>query len=103
MPGKAGTNFSAFVALIDVLREQTEGLSPAQHHRADAGQRPDLAHYRTDREGQDRIENLKNLSTPPKASSRRKALAAMPWPCAGQHGQPAKPGQPGAGPECRRC
>ena len=27
LPGKAGANLGAFVALVDVLREQTQGLS----------------------------------------------------------------------------
>ena len=61
VPGKAGTNFKAFVALIDVLREQTQGLSLRsiiEHMLESSGL---IAHFRTDREGQDRIENLEEL------------------------------------------
>ncbi len=36
VPGKAGTNLRAFVAMVDVLREQTAGPAAARHHRADA-------------------------------------------------------------------
>ena len=61
MTGKAGSNLTAFVAQIDVLREQTQG----QPLRAIIEQVLEasglLAHYRAERDGQDRIENLNEL------------------------------------------
>ncbi|MDD2545636.1 MAG: 3'-5' exonuclease, partial [Burkholderiaceae bacterium] len=59
--GKPGTHLGAFVAKIDVLREQTQG----QNLRAIIEQMLDasglIAHFRTEREGADRIENLEEL------------------------------------------
>ena len=59
--GKAGANLGAFVASIDVLREQTQGLTL----RAIIEQMLEvsglLAHYRAEREGADRVENLEEL------------------------------------------
>ncbi|HNQ09969.1 MAG TPA: 3'-5' exonuclease [Giesbergeria sp.] len=61
VPGKAGANFKAFVALIDVLREQTQGLSLRSIIEQMLESSGLIAHFRTDREGQDRIENLEEL------------------------------------------
>ena len=61
VPGKAGTNFKAFVALIDVLREQTQGLSLRSIIEQMLESSGLIAHFRTDRDGQDRIENLEEL------------------------------------------
>ncbi|MGP1628995.1 MAG: UvrD-helicase domain-containing protein, partial [Giesbergeria sp.] len=61
MTGKAGSNLTAFVAQIDVLREQTQG----QPLRAIIEQMLEssglLEHYRAERDGQDRVENLEEL------------------------------------------
>jgi DNA helicase-2/ATP-dependent DNA helicase PcrA len=61
VPGKAGANFKAFVALIDVLREQTQGLSLRSIIEQMLESSGLIEHFRTDREGQDRIENLEEL------------------------------------------
>ncbi len=59
--GKAGANLQAFVALIDAMRAATGGLTLREiidhvlHHTGL------LDFYRTDKEGQDRIENLEEL------------------------------------------
>ena len=61
MPGKAGANLQAFVALIDAMRATTQGLTLREiidHVLQHSGL---LDFYRTDREGQDRIENLEEL------------------------------------------
>ncbi len=61
VPGKAGANLGAFVALVDVLRERTQGQSLRgiiEHMLDDSGL---LAHYRADKDGADRIENLQEL------------------------------------------
>ncbi len=59
--GKAGANLGAFVAMVDVLREQTQG----QNLRSIIGQMLEssglLEHYRNEKEGADRLENLDEL------------------------------------------
>ncbi|WP_284465861.1 UvrD-helicase domain-containing protein [Diaphorobacter nitroreducens] len=61
VPGKAGANLGAFVAMVDVLREQTQG----QNLRGIIGQMLEasglLEHYRNEKEGADRLENLDEL------------------------------------------
>lgn len=59
--GKAGANLSAFVAKIDVLREQTQGLSLREIIELVLQHSGLIEHYRTEREGADRIENLEEL------------------------------------------
>ena len=59
--GKAGSKLAAFLALIDGLREGTKGLTLREiieQMLADSGL---VDFYRTDKEGQDRIENLDEL------------------------------------------
>ncbi|MGI9135403.1 MAG: 3'-5' exonuclease, partial [Rhodoferax sp.] len=59
--GRAGAALAGFVARIDVLREQTHG----RHLRDIVQQMLEhsglLAHYQTEREGADRVENLEEL------------------------------------------
>ena len=59
--GKAGTLLGAFVAKIDVLREQTATLSLRETVALMLDHSGLLAHYRLEREGEDRIENLEEL------------------------------------------
>ncbi len=59
--GKAGGNLTAFVAKIDVLREQTEGVSLREIIELVLDHSGLIEHYRADREGADRIENLEEL------------------------------------------
>jgi len=59
--GKAGTNLSAFVAKIDVLREQTQGMSLREIIELVLDHSGLIEHYKADREGADRIENLEEL------------------------------------------
>jgi DNA helicase-2/ATP-dependent DNA helicase PcrA len=59
--GKAGANLSAFVAMIDVLREQTNGLTLREIIELVLQHSGLVEHYKTEREGQDRIENLEEL------------------------------------------
>jgi len=59
--GKAGGNLQAFVALLDGMREATKGLTLREiieHVLHGTGL---LDFYRTEKEGQDRIENLEEL------------------------------------------
>ena len=59
--GKAGTNIGAFLAGIDVLREQTQGMKLSEIVERVLAHSGLLAHYRADREGADRVENLEEL------------------------------------------
>jgi DNA helicase-2/ATP-dependent DNA helicase PcrA len=59
--GKAGSNLTAFVAKIDVLREQTQGVSLREIIELVLDHSGLVEYYRADREGADRIENLEEL------------------------------------------
>ncbi|MES2993394.1 MAG: UvrD-helicase domain-containing protein [Pseudomonadota bacterium] len=61
LSGKAGTNLQAFVALVDTMREKTRGLTLRDiiEHMLDASGL--VTFYKTDKEGQDRLENLDEL------------------------------------------
>jgi len=61
LPGKAGVNLGAFVAKIDVLREQTQGLTLREIVELVLRHSGLIEHYRSEREGADRIENLEEL------------------------------------------
>ncbi|NDC61170.1 MAG: DNA helicase II [Betaproteobacteria bacterium] len=61
IPGKAGANLSAFVAKLDVLREQTQGQTLGQIINLVLDHSQLIAHYQTEREGADRLENLQEL------------------------------------------
>jgi DNA helicase II / ATP-dependent DNA helicase PcrA len=61
IPGKAGANLGAFVAKIDVLREQTMGLNLREIIDLVLDHSGLLAHYKAEKEGADRIENLDEL------------------------------------------
>ncbi|UST55207.1 UvrD-helicase domain-containing protein [Comamonadaceae bacterium OTU4NAUVB1] len=59
--GKAGGNLSAFVARVDVMREQTVGRSLREIIEMVLEHSGLVEHYKADREGADRIENLNEL------------------------------------------
>ena len=59
--GKAGGNLSAFVARVDVMREQTVGRSLREIIELVLEHSGLIEHYKADREGADRIENLNEL------------------------------------------
>jgi DNA helicase-2/ATP-dependent DNA helicase PcrA len=59
--GKAGTNIGAFLAGIDVLRERTEGMTLREIVEQTLLHSGLIDHYRADREGADRVENLEEL------------------------------------------
>ncbi|HEX5806462.1 MAG TPA: UvrD-helicase domain-containing protein [Macromonas sp.] len=61
LSGKAGSNLSAFVAKIDVVREQTEGATLREIIELILQHSGLLEHYRADRDGADRVENLEEL------------------------------------------
>ncbi|MDM0045459.1 3'-5' exonuclease [Variovorax dokdonensis] len=59
--GKAGANLAAFVARLDVLREQTQGISLREIIELVLQHSGLVEHYRAEREGADRVENLEEL------------------------------------------
>ena len=59
--GKAGANLAAFVAMIDVLREQTEGMTLREIIDLVLDKTGLANHYRAEKEGADRVENLGEL------------------------------------------
>lgn len=61
VPGKAGANLAAFVARLDVLREQTTGHTLREIIEQMLEASGLIEHYRGEKEGQDRIENLQEL------------------------------------------
>ncbi|MBK7050451.1 MAG: UvrD-helicase domain-containing protein [Rhodoferax sp.] len=89
LSGKAGTNIGAFLAGIDVLREQTMGMSLREIVERMLDHSGLLAHYRADREGADRVENLEELvnaaeSFVSQENFGRKVAGAAPTDEAGQ-------------------
>ena len=61
LKGKAGASVGAFVAKLDVLREQTQNLSLREIIELVLDHSGLVEHYRADREGADRVENLEEL------------------------------------------
>ncbi len=61
MTGKAGTNLGGFVKLVDSLRFETASLSLSEIVDVVVQRSGLIPHYQTEREGQERIENLNEL------------------------------------------
>ncbi len=59
--GKAGANLAAFVAMVDVMREQSEGLTLREIIDLVLDKTGLIQHYRAEKEGADRVENLEEL------------------------------------------
>lgn len=59
--GKAGANLAAFVQKIDAMRAQTEGMTLREIIEVMLEQSGLVEHYKSEREGADRIENLEEL------------------------------------------
>lgn len=61
MQGKAGANLNGFLAKLDVIREVTAGATLREIIAAVLEHSGLIEHYRTEKEGADRIENLQEL------------------------------------------
>ena len=59
--GKAGVNIGAFLARIDVLRERTRAMTLREIIELMLDDSGLIDHYKADREGADRVENLEEL------------------------------------------
>ncbi|SDO68203.1 ATP-dependent DNA helicase UvrD [Ralstonia sp. 25mfcol4.1] len=63
VPGKGGTSLAAFLRLIEQMRAETSRMTLAQTVEYVTNTSGLLTHYQTEKEGQDRIENLQELVT----------------------------------------
>ena len=75
MSGKAGSSLGAFVKLIGALRDQTRALplpEAVEHVIEKSGL---LTHYKAEKDGQDRVENLLELVTAAEGFVREAELA----------------------------
>ena len=61
LTGKAGANLQAFVAMIDTMRTQTQGLTLREIIEQMLHTSGLVDFYKTDKEGKDRLENLEEL------------------------------------------
>ena len=100
--GKGGANLAAFNALIDAMREATHGLTLREiiDHITQASGLRDF--YRTEKEGQDRLENLDELVNAAEAFVTQegfgKDAVALPVDESGAtHGESFVPGAIAAG------
>src|SRR5690606_8707863 len=59
--GRPGVAIGAFVAKLDVLRERSEGMTLSEIIELVIDPSGLVDHYRAEREGQDRVENLEEL------------------------------------------
>ena len=59
--GKAGAKLAGFVAMIDVMREQTPGMTLREIIELVLDKTGLIEHYKTEKEGADRVENLEEL------------------------------------------
>jgi len=73
--GKAGTSLAGFIRLIEAMRSATEGLPlpEAVEHVIEASGL--VAHYRAEKDGQERIENLQELVNAAESFVREADLA----------------------------
>ncbi|TAN12514.1 MAG: DNA helicase II, partial [Burkholderiaceae bacterium] len=61
LSGRSAAKLTGFVAMVDVLRERTQGHTLREIIKQVLDASGLIAHYRNDREGQDRVENLEEL------------------------------------------
>jgi DNA helicase II / ATP-dependent DNA helicase PcrA len=59
--GKAGANLTAFVAMLQVMREQAVSLSLKEIVQLVLAHSGLVEHYQAERDGQDRVENLEEM------------------------------------------
>jgi DNA helicase-2/ATP-dependent DNA helicase PcrA len=80
LTGKAATAVATFVKLIEAAREATKALpleEVVEHVLHASGL---LAHYKAERDGADRVENLEELVNAAAAFTQEAGLAAAPTP-----------------------
>jgi len=82
LTGKAGANVAAFVAQVDVMREHTQGAHLRHIIEVVLQHSGLLAHYRADRDGADRVENLEELVNAAESFVTQEGFGrdAVAWP-----------------------
>jgi DNA helicase-2/ATP-dependent DNA helicase PcrA len=88
---RPGANLGGFVAKLDVLREQTQGMTLRDIIELVLEHSGLVEHYRPTAKAPTAWRTWKNWSTPPRALSCRKALAATRGPAGGRAGPAADP------------
>ncbi len=63
VPGKAGSSLGAFIRLIEQMRAETSRMTLAETVEYVTNTSGLITHYQSEKEGQDRIENLQELVT----------------------------------------
>ncbi|MEY4732422.1 MAG: helicase [Pseudomonadota bacterium] len=100
--GKAGANLAAFVAMVDVLREQTEGLTLREIIDLVLDKTGLVNHYRAEKEGADRVENLEELVNAAESFVTQegfgRSAVALPQGSSGLSQSPASQGLSGDAP-----
>jgi DNA helicase-2/ATP-dependent DNA helicase PcrA len=98
--GKAGANLAAFVAMVDVLREQTEGMTLREIIDLVLDKTGLVNHYRAEKEGADRVENLEELVNAAESFVTQegfgRSAVAMPQGISGLSQSPASQGLSGS-------
>ena len=95
--GAAGTKLSLFVAKMDVLREQTEGRTLREIIDLMLQHSGLLEHYRADRDGADRVENLEELVNAAESFVLQEGFGRDAVALPLDETAPAGPGQPDSG------
>ena len=97
--GKAGANLAAFVAMVDVLREQTSGKTLREIIDLVIEKTGLVNHYRAEKEGADRVENLEELVNAAESFVTQegfgRSAVAMPQGSSGLTQSPASQGLSG--------
>ena len=97
--GKAGANLAAFVAMVDVLREQTAGKTLREIIDLVIEKTGLVNHYRAEKEGADRVENLEELVNAAESFVTQegfgRSAVAMPQGSSGLTQSPASQGLSG--------
>ncbi|HUN91095.1 MAG TPA: UvrD-helicase domain-containing protein [Burkholderiaceae bacterium] len=76
--GKGGAHLAAFAALVDGLRAETRSLELPEIIAATIDRSGLVAHYRGEREGQERVENLEELVNAAKAFTIEQGFGSGP-------------------------
>lgn len=78
VPGKGGSNLAQFSLLIQRLADETRGLPLPELVEHVIEQSGLIGHYQLDREGADRIENLRELITAAAAFAAESEMGGLP-------------------------
>ena len=91
--GRAGAAIGNFVALLDVMRERTQGMTLKEIIQLVLDKSGLVEHFRAEREGEDRVENLEELVNAAESFVMQEGFGreAVALPV-DEHGTPVAPG-----------